>query len=112
MSERKITESEYDFSPKKYTDDMASKVGFDDDESEQQKILDEIDQNINNWISYNNVNITNFRNDKYFAYVDNWTAQERSELLLHNKPILQMNIIYDSLNKVNGEQRQHTAELE
>lgn len=103
---------EDDFSQKKYTDDVGSKVNLDDEDEENQKILDEIDQNINNWISYNNVNFTNFRNDKYFAYVDNWTAQERSELLLHNKPILQMNIVYDSLNKVNGEQRQHTAELE
>jgi hypothetical protein len=109
MSENRISDIEYDFSPKKYADDIPR----DHDEIDnEQKILDEIDQNINNWISYNNVNITNFRNDKYFAYVDNWTAQERSELLLHNKPILQMNLIYDSLNKVNGEQRQHTAELQ
>lgn len=91
-----------------------NKQGDDDssDESNEMRILDEINDAINNWISYFSVNISNFRSDKYFAFVDNWTPQQRTELTLHKKDILQVNKLYDALNKVIGEQRQNTAELE
>jgi len=78
----------------------------------EQKILDEINDNVKNWSSYYAQNLTNSRIEKYFTFVDNWTAAQRTELILHKKPILQMNKIYDAVNKVLAEQRQNTAELE
>jgi len=84
----------------------------DSNESDDQAILDRINQGVNNWVSYFNTNYQNARDDKYFVYVNNYTKDQIRELTRHGKPVLQMNMIYDSLNKVVGEQRQNTAELE
>lgn len=83
-----------------------------DDSDDDESILKEIDENIHNWLSFYDVNIRNSFDDKYCVYVDNFTPQQRAELVLHKKPILQMNKLYDAINKVMGEQRQNTAELE
>lgn len=82
------------------------------EEGYESKILDEITQHVSDWISYFNINIKTFKDDKYFTFVDNFSAQQRTELALHGKPILQVNKVYDFVNKIMGEQRQHTAELE
>lgn len=81
-------------------------------EYEQQEILDEINESRRNWSSYYRQNISNLRDEKYFTFIDNWTAEQRTELNNHKKDVLQMNKIYDSVNKVLSQQRQHTAELQ
>jgi hypothetical protein len=112
MARRKRTDTHDEQIAVKQSDiDSYDEFNYFDDDNEQ-KILDEINDSLNNWISYFNVNISNFRSDKFFAFVDNWTPQQRTELVLHQKPVLQMNKVYDALNKVIGEQRQNTAELE
>lgn len=79
---------------------------------EEQDVLQRIKEGVNDWIAYFKINIENFKDDKYFVYVNNYNAKQLGELNLHGKPPLQANKIYDAINKIVGEQRQNTAELE
>ena len=85
---------------------ILSELDFSDNE-----MLDEINQSIMNWIRCHNTNLYNFHQDKYFVYIDQWSAAQRDQMNRLHKPILQENMLYDYVNKIVGQQRENTGEL-
>lgn len=76
-----------------------------------QEILSEIGKNANTWFSQFNNNIQNFRADKRFAYLEQWSETDINEFTRLNKPRLTINKVYDFVKRVVGEQRQNTPNL-
>lgn len=74
-------------------------------------MLDEINQSIMNWIRCHNTNLYNYHQDKYFVYIDQWSAAQRDQMNRLHKPILQENMLYDYVNKIIGQHRENTGEL-
>lgn len=75
------------------------------------EVLGSAKEDINNWNSYFNENITRGKDDMNFVIRDQWTAIERSEFTRLFKPAMTFNKLYDTVKKVSGEQRKNKPDL-
>lgn len=75
------------------------------------KIIEEINQNINNYLDYAKDNISRGQDDKRFLYVNPWSSSQEQELNRLQKPVMSFNKTYDIIRKVIAEQRNHETQF-
>lgn len=74
-------------------------------------IIEEINQNINNYMDYSKDNVSRGQDDKRFLYVSQWTSSQEQELDRLQKPNMTFNKTYDIIRKVIAEQRNHKTQF-
>lgn len=78
---------------------------------DESAVISEMHRFMGGWQAINTDNDNHGRDDLNFLYVDQWSAQERSEFLRLQKPALQVNKMYDPYRKIMGEQRANTPQI-
>lgn len=78
---------------------------------DESAVISEMHRFLGGWQTTNTDNDNHGRDDLNFLYVDQWSAQERSEFLRLQKPALQVNKMYDPYRKIMGEQRANTPQI-
>ncbi len=78
----------------------------------EDEVLKYAQKKIEQWYEYFNTNITSYRSDLYFLYLDQWDTRDRENLKILGKPNLTFNKLIDPVNKIVGQYRSFTPQLQ
>ena len=88
-----------------------NKDEMDTNQQSDMDIIEEINQNINNYLDYSKDNVTRGQDDKRFLYVNPWSSAQEQELNRLQKPVMSFNKTYDIIRKVIAEQRNNKTQF-